>query len=474
MFRQYKLVIIVVLISIFGVIGFQTMWLKQNYELLESQYQQKINRALNDAVNHYFTLQASGLKEILKDANSGVNVIEYSSGSISDSFHFDSIQMMNKASVSVMVHQDSVYDNTDLNGEDFQQELKALQTNKFLKGIIPGILGELMSEPHDIQVIDSLFALKLKELAIEAESRVVEDLKEDLPSGVLVSKAFPLSLSRKEQVKAIVSNGDILIIKDMWLPIVGSISLVVLLYLSFYFMFRIIQQQKRMNEVKNDFINNMTHEFKTPLSSVYATIEALLNFGALDDRPRAEKYLGVAKGELDRLSGMVQQILNAAVNEREKIVLEKEPVELEDLMQHLVDRHRMASGKEIDFSMNQKTGKFFKADKAHFYNVMNNLVDNAVKYSDERVKLHVVLEEVKGGVCLSISDKGIGMKKDHLNEIFDQFYRVPTGDRHDVKGFGLGLSYVKKIVDLHGWSIEVESEWGVGTIFKLLIPEEHE
>lgn len=469
MFKQTKSIFILVLIAIAGVICFQFLWLKQNYLLAEQQHKQQVNQALNSAIDQYFGLKTSKFTEDIQlDMNHrdsiGINSEDFSIG----------IDQSLLENASVIVKMDGQFYDSSSTLFKKAQKLNSETTTELIQSILPKIVGELMESKTDTTLIDSLFQLELTKQHLKGKAQITV-LKENFDSKAIQSQSgAPIPVSHGVYLSTNISEHEYVILQQMWLPITGSFLLVSLLLFSFFITLNTISRQKRINEVKNDFINNMTHEFKTPLSSIYASVEAMLHFGALDDRTKAVKYLNLMQGELDRLSGLVQQILNAAVNDRKKINLTREEIDLSQLLNSIVARHRIASGKHLDFSFIQTTDFKLYADKQHFHNMLNNIIDNAIKYSGDPVNINVKLHIENAGLVLSINDNGIGMKKEYIDRIFDKFYRIPTGDRHDVKGFGLGLSYVYKIVQLHGWEISVTSIEHKGTTFSLLIPDEHE
>ena len=230
-----------------------------------------------------------------------------------------------------------------------EKDLGALKTNAkslggFVDELIPRLVGNLLDNGQlDKQKLDSLFNVELQNKGLGVVGEVI------ISSGDSLSNSFPtktdklrhFTVANNLNFQASVSDFEFIIVQRMWASILGSFTLLILLFFSFYIMLRIIFQQKKMNEVKNDFINNMTHEFKTPLASIYAAIEAMLNFGALEDKNRAERYLNLAQGEVNRLNGMVQQILNAAVNETQEIELERESCDVAGMIQNLVEKQKI-------------------------------------------------------------------------------------------------------------------------------------
>ena len=267
------------------------------------------------------------------------------------------------------------------------------------------------------------------------------------------------------------SKGSFLL-KTMGTPLTISLALMFLIIVSMSFMFKTIITQQKLFDLKNDFVSNMTHEFKTPISTISLACEAMNDTDMMTDNVESVKpYVKMIQDENKRLSLLVEQILQSAVLDRGELKLKKETVLVNEIL-HEVALHARLRIKSmggillLDIPTNLIE---IEADKMHFTNLITNLVDNGIKYSEGAPDILIQMKKVDDQYVISVSDKGIGMKKEHLSKIFDKLYRIPTGNLHNVKGFGLGLSYVKAIAELHNWNITVQSEVGKGTTFNLKI-----
>lgn len=255
---------------------------------------------------------------------------------------------------------------------------------------------------------------------------------------------------------------------------IPSIIFTVVLLITFIFTIYIIFRQKRLTEIKNDFINNMTHEFKTPISTISLAAQ-MLNDPAVGKSPVMFKHIsGVINDETKRLRFQVEKVLQMSMFERQSVTLKKKEIDAHELINGVVNTFRLKVEKNngtLEAELNAQDPVIF-VDEMHFTNVVFNLLDNAVKYKspDRDIALKIRTWNESGKLCISIEDNGIGIKKENLKKIFDKFYRVHTGNLHDVKGFGLGLAYVKKIIADHKGSIRAESELNVGTKFIITIP----
>jgi two-component system phosphate regulon sensor histidine kinase PhoR len=259
------------------------------------------------------------------------------------------------------------------------------------------------------------------------------------------------------------------LLQEMQSSLIVTVILVVFIIISLVFMFKTILAQKRLSEMKSDFISNMTHEFKTPISTISLACEAMGDTDMLDKETNAAvaPYVNMINQENKRLGILVESILQSAVIEKGEIKYKDDTINLGEIIKDQVENARFRiknMGGKITFSDSNELIEFV-ADKMHVSNIISNLLDNAIKYSRERPEITVSLESDNKHVYLSVTDTGIGIKKEHLPKLFDKLFRVPTGNIHNVKGFGLGLSYVKAICDHYKWDVTVKSTHGEGSTF---------
>jgi len=233
----------------------------------------------------------------------------------------------------------------------------------------------------------------------------------------------------------------------------------------------VIMEQKRLSELQKDFINNMTHEFKTPISSIKIASDFLANDTNVKNDTRLSRYIQIIREQNQRLNEQVEKVLNIARLEKDSIELKKEIFELNQTLEDISNNEslKLKSG-QIHFHSNTSR-QFIYADKLHFVNVIANMIDNAIKYSAEQPEVSITLNEAGQQLSIHIRDNGIGIDKENQKKLFNKFYRVSTGNVHDVRGFGLGLYYVKNICTAHGWQIQVQSEHGHGSEFIITMPK---
>ncbi len=248
----------------------------------------------------------------------------------------------------------------------------------------------------------------------------------------------------------------------------------VLAIVFFLYSMWVILEQKRMSELQKDFINNMTHEFKTPISSIKIAADFLSNDPHLKSNERLSRYTQIIRDQNQRLNQQVEKVLNVARLERDRFELKKEDIELNSLLREIVNNEslKMKQGRLSFLPSENKVTVY--ADKLHLVNVVANMIDNAIKYSINDPIVELSLNEEQNHVLLHVKDHGIGIDRENQKKLFDKFYRVSTGNVHDVKGFGLGLFYVKNICNAHGWQIGVQSEPGKGSEFTITIPKHTE
>lgn len=263
------------------------------------------------------------------------------------------------------------------------------------------------------------------------------------------------------------------ILQQIWLPVLSSLIFIGIVIFCFIYAIKVIIRQKNLSDIKNDFINNMTHEFKTPIATVSLAIEALQDPDLMSQDSFRKRYLGIIKDENKRLGTQVEKVLQAATLDKKEFKLKMEQLDLEEVLksakEHIELQVESKEGK-INFESKLKDPNL-EADAFHLTHIVNNLLDNSVKYTKDKPNISLKAWDQNGSVFVSVEDNGIGMTKDTVKKIFDKFYRVPTGNVHDVKGFGLGLAYVKTMVEAHSGEITVSSELGKGSIFTIKLPK---
>lgn len=243
-----------------------------------------------------------------------------------------------------------------------------------------------------------------------------------------------------------------------------SFVLSVAVIFSLFYLLYIIRKQKQLSEIKNDFISNITHELKTPIATVTSAVEGMRKFNVNNDLEKTQKYLDVSSQQLDKLKVLVEKIMETSVLESKDLILEKENIELVSLINNTVEKHRINTDKNITFHSNADDF-VYNADAFHFENALSNLIENAIKYGGNEIDVRFVKD--KNNSVIEVSDNGNGISKEHQKLVFDKFYRIPNKNKHNVKGFGIGLYYTKNIIEKHNATIELKSE--KNTTFRIIL-----
>jgi len=273
-------------------------------------------------------------------------------------------------------------------------------------------------------------------------------------------------LPQSQKLKLTFSDPTVLILKRSMTEIILSLLLSLSIIACLLYLLKTINRQKKIDEIKNDLISNITHEFKTPITTISTAIEGIRNFNNDNDTAKTDRYLNISSQQLQKLQIMVEKLLETASLDTDKLFLNKEEVDLVELLKTNVEKHQLiCPDKTISFiSDNEKSN--VSADFFHFENAVSNLIDNAVKYGGDKIQVTLLSPNL-----IIISDNGPGIEKSQREKIFDQFYRIPKGNIHDVKGFGIGLYYSRKIIEKHGGTLELIPN-SKTTAFKISLPHE--
>ena len=284
---------------------------------------------------------------------------------------------------------------------------------------------------------------------------------------------FPNDYNNSENyLRLYFPNQDRYIIRNIWMMYATSLLLILVVLGCFYVAVNTIVKQKQLADIKSDFINNMTHEFKTPISTISLATQMLGDEAVAASPSMFKRYLGIIRDENKRLGSQVEKVLQTAQMERGEVRLKLGTVNVHQIIERVLEnispQIELREG-IIDMDL-QAENPEIQADEVHLTNIIFNLLDNANKYSPEKPIIKITTENTEKGLSIKVIDQGIGMTKESIKQIFEKFYRVPTGNVHDVKGFGLGLSYVKKMVEEHQGRINVVSKLGEGSEFEVVLP----
>ena len=362
----------------------------------------------------------------------------------------------------------------------YQPEAQRFKINsdslKFLKGIQSVVIA-LNNDEINFTRLDSIFTNQLSKKGIKTPHYLVlleKDIKvggsnkaEDIELS-LFSNSKSTFLRPNQNLRAYYKDPTIEALKKSTTGILFSLLLSLSVIFCLIYLLKIISTQKELAEIKNDLINNITHEFKTPIATISTAIEAIESFNVVDNKAKTKQYAAISAFQLKKLHVMVEKLLETATLDSESLLLQKEPTNIVDLVAKIAKKFELLTKKDIKFTTNIDS-KILKIDLFHFENAISNLVDNAIKYGGDSIEIN--LNSVLNVTEISVADNGKGIDKSQQERIFDKFYRVPKGNTHDVKGFGIGLYYTQKIIEKHNGSINISSNFD-NTIFKLQIPNE--
>ena len=358
--------------------------------------------------------------------------------------------------------------------------------NSLITQVSSNYFVALVNGPIDVGVLEFLLVSEFEKRNITAdfEYGVYDCVEKCMVGGNYVSPKKAKTISHFPETPKLNNDGYYFAVQFPLLEAnilsqmgIWGFSSAVMLIVIFFFVYTlfVILKQRRLSEVQKDFINNMAHEFKTPISTIAISTEVLKDLSIIQTPERLLNYVTIIQNENQRLKQQVERVLQMARLDNEDIGLKREDCDLHELIREINTNSAIgldARGGKVNLSL-MATESHAKVDKLHFTNVISNLLDNAIKYNQATPEITIATQNVDRKILISISDNGIGISPDDRSKIFHKFYRVHTGNVHDVKGFGLGLHYVKLIVEKHGGKISVKSTPGKGSIFTIAIPLLH-
>jgi two-component system, OmpR family, phosphate regulon sensor histidine kinase PhoR len=447
--KNFTIIFILISLSLVGIIYIQWNWITTMVENKEEELHHKLVDVTTDV--------ARDLIEYKQTALSGSQLLRAPQG-----FGFrPSEQFMQELMRPPLISQKFSYQEmTDKLRKAFAY--RGLKDTKFEFCIFSegGINGSIFSNTYELRSANYFEALK----------DTVHNLQTLLP--LLTNSTELNGPDPFETLSIVVPDYKSVVMKQMRWMIFGVIFFTLVIISAFYVTVSTLLRQKKLSEIKNDFINNMTHEFKTPLATISLAVDAMRNEKVVFDREKSAYFSGIIKEENRRMNKQVETILQAALIDRQELQLNLQPLHVNEVIRRVMDNFKLQL-EEIHANVILQLEEGYdvaEADEVHFTNLISNLVDNAIKYSREKPVIRIQTHRSGKNISVRIEDNGIGMTKETQRRIFEKFYRAHTGNVHNVKGFGLGLSYVKSVVDAHNGRIRVESTVGKGTTFTLEIP----
>lgn len=514
-FKNERVTLVFISITVLIIIVVQLFWNLKNYQQNQQYIVTEIQESLDNAIEEYFTKQQKetiytiveqpkknkGSKEILSTISKSIlglpakneDDISFKIESIeisSDDKNYkqskallDSISNSIKGKLETTVR-DKFYlqkktENTNKNSNlkvyFGKSKADSLRIQKEINAI-SSLMISLNNASINYQQLDSIFKNKLAIKGINTDfyiehkrndtilrnkerTRIIKKL-----NASTIAKSTFLKLEDKITVYYQKPNG--LAIKRSSFGILLSLLLSLVIIGSIFYLVAIIKKQKELALIKNDLISNITHEFKTPITTISAAIESITNFNAINDKEKTNKYLAISSNQIFKLQTMVEKLLETALLDSEKLLLQQEPTNIDEFVEKIVQRQKQLTQKQILYASHTKE-QIIRIDRFHMENVVSNLLDNAVKYGGNTIE--VTLNPVPKAMELMVRDNGEGIDKNQQQKIFEKFYRVPKGNTHDVKGFGIGLYYVQKIIEKHKGTVELHSKPSL-TTFKISLP----
>jgi two-component system phosphate regulon sensor histidine kinase PhoR len=436
--KIFPIIIVLISLSLLGLIYFQFIWLTTAKETKEKQLKENIFFAANEAAEQLMN-EKSNFK----------------------SFNKKTEQLIQNEKKRLEIFRPSVMQRYT------KDEIHAIIRNSMDKHFLKGISFEFAVSDNSLtgdQVQSDQF------------------FKYYLDSANNTNFAIPLqpapgsefeNLTDEEYLVIIVPNQEDIVFREIIWFIIGTILFSIIITTAFFITIKALLNQKKLSEIKSDFINNMTHEFKTPIATISLAVDALKNEKVINDKEKSAYFTNIIKEENKRMNKQVEAILQAALLDKKEIEIHSKKANAHDLIQQAINNIELPLAEKngkLSVALNAKNDLLF-VDEVHFINLINNLLDNAIKYAKETgLEISLTTENHFNQFKIIITDNGIGMNKETSNRIFEKFYRAHTGNIHNVKGFGLGLSYVKAMVEAQKGSIKVDSILGKGTTFTLSFP----
>ena len=451
-------------ISLFGFLIIQYYWAKNNFEEKKLNIQNVISICNQEIIEEIEDLIVEkSTKLIIPKSFSSIN-------SINNNIHDE------KTLVDSLVSQLELIED-----ENFMVKRKTIIdiVNRHLSLNINFDLDQLLDEEELIEIIDQVmdqhnlnleyFYSITNSSGLILFSNFEKKENELLINSTIFSDEFLIDdiYNERKIFSLYIMNLEKSIIRSFSSIFLISISLITIVIGTFFYSIKIINNQKKITQIKSDFINNMTHELKTPIATIGLACEALKDKDIELNKPMKDKFLSTITNENERLGKLVETVLHNTISDKGTPELKLEIFNIEEIIEKAMKSIQLSFDKkegsiETDF---MALNKIVEADKLHITNVIYNLLDNSLKYSENKPHVKISTRDVIGGLVIRIKDNGIGIAKDNQEKIFEKLFRVPTGNIHNVKGFGLGLSYVKSIMELHQGSIKVESKLGYGSTF---------
>ncbi|OUR92622.1 two-component sensor histidine kinase [Flavobacteriales bacterium 34_180_T64] len=494
---RYRWMLYIIVVVILGTIGIQVYWNYKNYHINKQQLINDVQVSLDNAVDTYYAnlAERSALGFAIESnsqagffrANEQIDSIfkhfEISQNSLDsiDLELIDGVSMYKEFENDTLIkgfHHIRNQDSSDSQQLAFKWR-KGFNTDSINKNDISLLTSKVFisitNDSLSLKKIDSLLGTELNRknlnidygLSFDSADTSVEYLNTSSTSKSLSTVSKSPFLPKNSILSIHFSNETKIILRRILSGILISTILVLAVIGCLFYLLKIIKHQKQLAEVKNDLISNITHEFKTPIATISVALESIKSFNVIDDKEKTKTYLDMSSDQLSKLNIMVEKLLETATLDSENLELNKEKINIVEVLYTIIEKHQLQTEtKTISFNPSSET-IMATVDVFHFDNALNNIIDNALKYGGDEISVNI--NQNSFAFTINVSDTGETLTKANKDQIFEKFYRVSKGNTHDVKGFGIGLYYTKKIIEKHGGTIQTILKDRL-TTFKLSLP----
>lgn len=455
--------------TILAIAAFQFYWLQKAYEREERTLERQTTMLFRETVR---SVQASKLRLDRFIDTAKTPKILLSSGQSGTLKLTNSPNQKIEGVLDVVMKKLRDSSRSSVVFEKMTDSLRAVRPFHGRRDRMMQFLFDLDSLQDSIKVIelDTAYSRRLKEQNLEVPYTISRVKTREIPEPVF--NEVTLGFQKPVTYRLDLGNPAGVILKRISVPIIFSVFLLGFTILSFSVLYRNLLRQHRLANIKNEFISNITHELKTPIATVSVAIEALRSFNASLDAQRTKEYLDISANELQRLSLLVDKVLKLSMFEKKEVELQYEQLDMRSLVEEVTSSMRLQFEKHHALvSVSVIGDAHLEGDRLHLVSVIFNLIDNAIKYSSDAPKIDIDIQGDSNKVNLTISDSGMGIPAEYQGRIFEKFFRVPTGNLHNAKGYGLGLSYVAHVINRHKGTIKVESVQGNGSKFIISLPK---
>jgi signal transduction histidine kinase len=501
--KRYQWILYVIVFVILGTIAIQVYWNYKNYLVNKQQLINDVQISLDNVVDAYyanlaekssigFFIETTSQENFFGDDGKFDSIIQKLNITRKGFSNLDSLDIgindidgikvfkgVKADSLLNSIHNNAVVPKKNALG--FKKRMLTIDDSESidnLKTLTSKVIFSISQDSLDLNVIDSLLQSELtrKDLKINfglsfttADKSTVNYNNSILQISELQTISKSPFLPKDSTLKVYFTNETKVILKRILTGILISTILVLVVVSCLFYLLKIIKHQKQLAEVKNDLISNITHEFKTPIATISVALESIKNFNVIDDKEKTKTYLDMSNNQLSKLNIMVEKLLETATLDSDNLELNKEPIDIVGFLTAIIDKHQIQTETKIINFTTSKDEIIANVDVFHFENAINNVIDNAIKYGGEIIWINLATH--KNALEIAISDNGNTITKANRDKIFEKFYRVSKGNTHDVKGFGIGLYYTKKIIEKHQGTIQLDLN-KKQTTFKISLPNE--